>query len=179
MKYQLPLEFDAERLHLDLAKVREDEWITHYNTSDHEGPWHLAALISPGGMQENIWSCAIPEICRPTPLLERCQYLQDVLSQIQVEMSSVRLMRLGAGALIKEHSDSLTDDDARIHVPITTNPEVEFYLNEEIVKMDAGSCWFLDFREPHSVVNRGSGSRTHLVIDGRKNDWFFEQIGDE
>jgi len=176
MKMRLPLGFSIEDLQADLARVSDDEWIAHYNSGDHEGSWHLAALMAPAGMQSNIWSCAIPDICRPTPLLERCDYFRQVLEEIPINKSTVRLMRLGAGAIIKEHCDSFGDEEVRIHVPVTTNPEVEFTLEGQRVEMNAGSCWFLDFRRPHSVVNHGEGSRTHLVIDGYRNDWLEEKL---
>ena len=176
VKVQLPFEFSVERLHADLAIVRDDEWIAHYNPDDHEGNWRLAALMAPAGMQTNIWSCSIPEIFRPTPLLKRCDYFQTVLDQIPVKKSSVRLMKLDAGAVIKEHCDSLGEEEVRIHIPVTSNQQVEFYLTGERVKMEAGSCWFLDFRLPHSVVNHGNESRTHLVIDAYRNDWFATQL---
>jgi len=176
VKARLPFEFCAERLAADLASVREEDWIAHYNPDDHEGKWSLAALRSPAGMQTNIWSCAIPDICQPTPLLERCEYFQHVLNRIPVTMSSARLMRLDAGATIKKHCDSFGDEEIRIHVPVTTNPQVEFTLAGERVEMEAGSCWFMDFRLPHSVVNHGSDSRIHLVIDAYRNEWFRDQL---
>ncbi len=176
VKVRLPIDFCAQRLTADLAAVREEDWIAHYNPGDYEGDWSLAALRSPAGMQTNIWSCAIPEICHPTPLLERCEYFKHVLDHIPVTMSSARLMKLDVGAAIKEHRDSLGNEEIRIHVPVTTNPKVDFKLAGESVEMKAGSCWFLDFRLPHSVVNHGSDSRVHLVIDAYRNDWFADQL---
>ena len=177
VKVQLPFTFSVEKMRAELATVRGHEWIAHYNPDDHEGSWSLAALMAPAGMQANIWSCAIPDICSPTPLLERCAYFQTILDQIPIKKSSVRLMKLDSGAVIKEHCDSFGDEEVRIHVPVTTNPEVEFKLEGERVEMEAGSCWFLDFRLPHSVVNHGNGSRTHLVIDAYMNDWLAEKLG--
>ncbi len=172
MKFRLPLEFDVKRLLNDLGKVRQDEWIPHYNPNDHQGNWSLAALLAPAGDPTNIYSCALPDICRPTPLLERCDYFHQVLDQLPIKKSSVRLMKLDAGAVIREHCDSLNDDEIRLHIPITTNPQVEFYLADERIEMPAGSCWYLDFRHPHHVKNCGSSSRTHIVIDAYRNDWF-------
>lgn len=177
VKIQLPFEFNVESLQADLATVRDDEWFAHYNPGDYEGNWSLAALMAPAGMQTSIWSCAIPKICRPTPLLQRCDYFQEVLDQIPVTKSSVRLMKLDPGAVIKEHADSLGDEEIRLHVPVTTSPQIVFTLAGERVEMEAGSCWFLDFRLSHSVVNNADESRTHLVIDAHRNEWFAEQLG--
>lgn len=179
MKVQLPFEFNVDALQADLAAVGDEDWIAHYNPGDYEGNWQLAALMAPAGMQTNIWSCSIPDICSPTPLLERCAYFQSVLNQIPIKMSSVRLMKLDPGAIIKEHCDSFGHEEVRLHIPVTTNPEVEFCLAGERVEMSAGSCWYLDFRLPHSVVNHGKGSRTHLVIDAYRNDWLDALIGAE
>ena len=58
----------------------------------------------------------------------------------------------------------------RIHVPIKTNPNVEFTSwstkgTKDIVNMTEGSCWYLDIRKPHMAINKGDNWRTHLVID--------------
>ena len=175
---QLEPEFDSTRLREDLAKVLPEEWFAHYNPADHQGDWQLAALMSAGGFQENIFAASIPDICQATPLLERCAYFREVIGNIPMVKASVRLMKLEAGAQILEHSDSLGDQEARIHIPITTSPDVQFYLEGNRVEMESGSCWFLDFRRPHQVLNQGDSSRTHLVIDAIRNRWLDEQIND-
>ncbi len=172
IKKQLPFDFDANRLQADLEKVTDNEWISHYNPDDYNGIWQIAALMSPAGSQSNIWSCSIPEICSATPLLKRCDYFKEALDQLELPMSSVRLMKLAPKAVIKPHSDSFSDQEVRIHIPVTTNPDVDFFLDGETVLMQTGSCWYLDFRRQHSVLNRGDYSRTHLVIDAHRNDWF-------
>ena len=53
----------------------------------------------------------------------------------------------------------------RIHIPIITNPEVSFTCGDETVHMAAGECWLLDSFFRHSVDNRGSETRVHLVLD--------------
>jgi hypothetical protein len=90
-------------------------------------------------------------------------------------------MRLTPGSVIKEHVDtdlSFEDGTVRLHVPVVTNDAVDFRLNGTRVVMEAGSCWYLRLSEPHSVANRGSEDRVHLVIDAEANDWIagvFEQ----
>src|SRR5690606_20594273 len=60
----------------------------------------------------------------------------------------------------------------RIHIPITTNSEVHFFINSEEVKMLAGECWYGNFNLPHRVRNVGKTDRIHLVMDCLRNDWF-------
>jgi quercetin dioxygenase-like cupin family protein len=59
----------------------------------------------------------------------------------------------------------------RLHIPITTNAQLEFYLNKQRVIMQEGECWFLNFNYPHAVNNLGKTDRIHLVMDCNVNDW--------
>jgi len=89
-------------------------------------------------------------------------------------LKAVRLLKLAAGSVIREHRDYDLGYDAgevRIHVPVTTNPGVEFRLNDRRVTMDEGECWYLDLNLPHRVANRGATDRVHLVLDCEVNDW--------
>jgi hypothetical protein len=109
-----------------------------------------------------------------TPMLAAAPYLSDVLAAFQCEKQAVRLMRLTPGSVIKEHRDLDLDDAhgaARVHVPITTNSGVEFRLNGRAVAMASGEAWRLRLSDPHSVANRGTTDRVHLVLDLELNDW--------
>ena len=59
----------------------------------------------------------------------------------------------------------------RLHIPVITNPDVEFLLNGTSVVMNEGECWYLRLSDPHSVANRGRTARVHLVIDATVNPW--------
>jgi len=59
----------------------------------------------------------------------------------------------------------------RIHVPVITNPGVQFYLENRRIIMQEGECWYLDLNLSHRVQNLGSTDRVHLVIDCQINDW--------
>lgn len=88
-------------------------------------------------------------------------------------------MRLAPGSVIKEHTDvglGFEEGVARVHVPILTNPDVEFYLNGSRVVLTAGSCWYLRLSDPHRVANRGATDRVHLVVDLKVNGWLTELV---
>jgi hypothetical protein len=53
---------------------------------------------------------------------------------------------------------------------VITNPDVVFLLNGKRVTMNAGSAWYLRLSEPHSVENKGTTDRVHLLIDMVMND---------
>ena len=83
-------------------------------------------------------------------------------------------MRLAPGSIIKEHHDndlSFEQGMVRIHIPVVTNDGVDFRLNGLRCVMAAGSSWYLRLSDPHSVANRGTADRVHLVIDAAVNDW--------
>jgi hypothetical protein len=88
-------------------------------------------------------------------------------------------MRLTPGSIIREHRDHDLAAEwgaARIHVPITTNDDVDFRLNGRRVIMAPGEAWYLRLSDPHSVANRGASDRVHLVIDCVVDDWLAEQL---
>jgi hypothetical protein len=53
----------------------------------------------------------------------------------------------------------------RLHVPIVSHPEVEFYVDGVRVPMAEGECWYLDLGLLHRVSNPGPNERIHLVVD--------------
>jgi len=172
---KLPLQFDCARLNADLARIASEDWVPHFNKAYYEGDWSAVPLRSVGGGARKIYTDPTrPDECADTPILQRCPYLQEVLRTFECPLRSVRLLRLGAGARILEHTDlnlGYEDDEIRIHLPIATNPDVEFFLNSERVRMNAGECWYLNFNLPHRLFNGGTIDRVHLVIDCKVNDW--------
>jgi len=172
---KLPFQFDAARLKQDLAQVADDEWIRHFNQSNYEGNWSVASLRSNGGKTKQIYPDPhSPEDFADTAILDRCNYVREILEKIECEKEAVRFMLLAAGARIKEHKDyfmGFEDGVIRLHIPVITNAKVEFYLAGERVAMNEGELWYLDFSQKHRVENNGQEDRIHLVMDCKVNDW--------
>lgn len=173
---KLPLFFDPALLNAALVTVAPGDWVRHFNKNEYEGDWRVAPLRALGGQATRTYSSptATPEDYSATPILARSPGFQQVLDTFQCPLLSVRLMSLGAGSRIREHRDytiEFEDNDARLHIPVATNPEVEFYLAGERVVMQEGETWYLDFGQPHSVYNGGATDRIHLVLDCVVNDW--------
>ena len=83
-----------------------------------------------------------------TPALALTPYFRRALSEFACPLRCVRLMRLTPGSRIKTHSDydlAFEQGVVRIHVPITTNPGVEFRLNDIPVVMAPGEAWYLRY----------------------------------
>jgi hypothetical protein len=177
---KLALSFDGEKLARDLEGILSTEFIPHFNTRYYEGDWSVVPLRSIGGRPDHIYPDPTQtQKFADTPLLDRCPYVREVLASFQCQLQAVRFLRLKAGSAIKEHSDynlSLEDGELRLHIPVTTNPDVEFVLDGKRVVMNPGEVWYHNFNLPHRVANRGPTDRIHLVIDCFVNDWMRDLI---
>lgn len=170
---KLPISFSIGQLQNELIICENDLWTPHFNTQRYEGNWTSISLRSSSGLSNDILSFANKEY-KNTSLLDRCEYFQKIVNWFQCEKETVRLLRLDPQSQIKEHVDNDTsyeDGFFRIHIPIITNPEVLFYVNQELVPMKMGECWYANFQLPHSVENRSFEPRVHLTIDCIRNTW--------
>jgi hypothetical protein len=176
-RLRLPFDFDPALLARDLDGLRAVGWVKHYVQQNYDGDWSVIALRGKAGATHPVMMISSDPTCRDfadTPMLAACPYFRQVLDTFEAPLRTVRLMRLTAGSVIKEHTDhelSFEEGTVRIHVPVVTNAEVEFYLNRNRVVLEAGSSWYLRLSDPHSVANRGTADRVHMVIDAEVNDW--------
>jgi hypothetical protein len=182
-RLQLPFHFDPARLESDLARLESSAWVEHFVKQNYEGEWSALPLRGPAGESHPVRLIYPNPSCREfvdTPLLEATPYFREVLASFSAPLEAVRLMKLGAGSIIKEHTDhALTPEQGtvRLHIPVVTNPDVEFYLNGERVVMNAGECWYLRLSDPHAVANRGATDRVHMVIDVEVDTWMRDLLG--
>ena len=175
---RLPLRFDVGGLQTDLAGLVAGEWAAHFNGGYHDGGWTGIGLRTVGGDAKSLYPRPDADYA-DTPLLARCPHIRAALAELRAPLHAVRLLRLAAGAVIREHCDdrlSLADGAARLHVPIATNPGVEFYLDGVRLPMAEGECWYVDFSLPHRVQNLGATDRIHLVVDCAVSDWLLAAI---
>jgi azurin len=179
IKYlQLPVNFDAAKLQKEVRQLATGYWKQHYNKKDYEGSWSVIPLRSLFGNMDANFSVQVsanPHIkYEDTVLMQRCPYIQQVLSYFESEKLSVRLMNLSAGAIIKEHKDdelNLESGEARFHIPVQTNEQVSFFVDDELIPLKEGECWYLNLSLKHRVSNAGTTDRIHLVVDCAVNDW--------
>ena len=170
-RVKLSLSFDARRLRDDLRRLDTEDWIEHFVTQNYDGDWSVIPLRGPASATHPVMMIYSDPTCTEfadTPFLEGSPNLRDVLNRFKCPLKAVRLMKLSPGSRIKEHTDhdlSAEDGVARLHIPIITNDEVDFRLNGTPVIMGEGECWYLRFIDPHSVENKSSSDRVHLVID--------------
>ena len=166
----------------DIRQFADRDWIRHFVPQNYDGDWSVLPLRSPANATHPIKMIYSDPTCDTfvdTPLLAACPSIATALATFECPLLSVRLMRLGAGSVIKTHSDGDLDVEhgrARLHVPIATNDRVDFRLNGERVPLGEGECWYLRLSDPHSVTNAGDTDRVHIVIDAIANEWLMDLI---
>lgn len=167
--------FNKEKLVKDLSLVLEKKWISHFNTQGYTGDWKVIPLYAKGGDESNIFAHSVSDLqMLETPILKECHYLKEVIDSFKCPILSARILRLGVGAEIKPHKDyqlGYEDGNFRLHIPIVTNSKVKFTLDNTVLKMLPGECWYTNVNYVHSVINSGTSDRVHLVIDGARNKW--------
>ena len=179
IKYlKLPFLFDAGLLQQEVNALSASQWLPHYQVKHYEGTWTAIPLRSIGGKADDvIISPADNPQYLDTIFLESCPYLQKVLQTFQCPLQAVRLLKLNAGSSIKEHRDAelnFESGEIRLHIPVLTDPGVEFILDKERLTLQEGECWYMNFNLPHAINNNSAVNRVHLVIDALVNDWVKE-----
>ncbi len=173
---KLPFTFDAERLNNEVAMLLQGDWIPHFNKGGYTGDWNSIALLAPKGNAANIFAVHNLDATKmvETSALQNAIYLKEVLNYFKAPFLSARLLRLASKAFIKPHKDynlGYANGCIRLHIPILTNSSIEFKLDGELLKMLPGECWYTNVNYTHSVANKSTLDRIHLVVDLYCNEW--------
>jgi hypothetical protein len=173
---KLPLTVDIHKLQKEINSILQDpNWIPHFNAAAYKGDWTIFPLRTPGGHNDKPYADLLGEDkFEDTQLINKLPVTKALLDRLQCETFSVRLLKLGAGASIKAHRDpdlAFELGEARLHFPVFTNGNVEFFVEDEFVSMQAGECWYINANLTHRALNKSTTDRIHLVIDCKVNDW--------
>lgn len=173
--YKLPFAFDVAPLKADLERIAPGEWVPHFNRGYYEGDWKGLALRSTTGRANQLSTFAHETAdTSDTPVLDRCAAFRNVLAAFECPIHSARLLSLGPGAKILEHTDDFLggeDGLIRVHIPVATDERVEFFVDGHRLVLMEGEAWCIDFSLPHRINNGSDKDRVHLVIDCRVNAW--------
>jgi hypothetical protein len=168
---KLPIRFSAERLAAEVRALPPSAWMPH--PQGFVGN-EAVPLVSPNGEMTNAFDGPMAA----TAPLRACPYIMEIMREIGAVWGRSRLMSLAAGADVPAHVDLsyYWRTHVRLHIPIITNPAVEFICDDQTVHMKAGECWIPDTFRRHSVRNGGSEQRIHLVLDTVGGERLWELI---
>jgi hypothetical protein len=168
---RVALRFDVDRLRADLRAVTDRYALRpHFRTPYAD--WDGIGLVAPDGDPHRDRKRGGP--CRKTEVLRVAPYLEELVDSLPCAKQRVRLMRLAPGGRVAWHFDwdeCLDHGNARLHVPIETNPLACSQLSHVDYRWLPGECWYGDFSFPHRLANHGDTHRVHLVIDLVRNDF--------
>lgn len=171
----LAVRFDEGRLNADLNVVRHEQWGAQrpYGQDgalpEADIDWRILPLRSIGGdpVRTDPGGAGLDDFA-DTQWLDKTPYFGEVIASVPAPVCGVRLMALGAGAVVHEHCDSkygFSYGELRLHVPVLTNSGSVVVIDGKSHFWDAGGLWFGDFARRHYVANNGDRVRVHLVID--------------
>ena len=79
----------------------------------------------------------------------------------------IMLAKMDPGGIIFPHVDASPSAGFphKIHVPLQTNPQVQFYIEPNTYHLEIGKAYEVNNRVMHAVKNEGSNSRIHLIFE--------------
>ena len=168
---KLPLLFDVERLREEVAQFPEQQWMGH--ATGYAGNLSIPLISLEGEFND-----AVHGPMRPTTALQRCEYIQQIMTRFDEVFGRSRLMRLESSHDVPPHVDVNYHwfNHVRIHIPVTTSEDVLFYCRDKHVHMAAGECWIFDTWSEHTVKNNSDKTRVHLVLDAAGSPRFWELV---
>jgi hypothetical protein len=164
---RLSKSFDAELLKRDLDVVASKFRARSQPGPYHDGSWKGVALVNASGRADDDSPAPRPE-AKPTEALAHAPYLATVLDSVGFPVTVARLLTLPPGAEIGAHRDDtgLSRGLLRLHMPVRTHELVDFRIGGQPCRWREGELWYGDFTQVHTVLNRSTVNRVHLVIDG-------------
>lgn len=174
---RLSLLFDANKMQAELNALGSDPF-EYYKAIPLRSPAHLMDSSIPFPPPADDYADGTWTDWMDSPILKKCRYINSVINTFKekAEVNLIRLLYLAPNSIVKEHVDPtlgihIEKSMVRLTIPIQTNDKVEFYLNNKIVPMKPGECWYLNLTNPHKVINEGNTERVNLTIDLIPNEW--------
>ncbi|MFD0762854.1 aspartyl/asparaginyl beta-hydroxylase domain-containing protein [Lutibacter aestuarii] len=181
-RIKLPFTFDVEKMLVEVQALKQEHY-EYYKVISLRAPAHLVDTSLPFPPPAEDYADGSWTNWMNTPNLERSPYLKSIINKFKeyTTVNLVRLLFLAPNSVVEEHTDptlALEEEKSmiRLTIPIDNNEGVEFFLNETLVPMKVGECWYLRLSEKHYVINKGFVDRINLTIDIIPNDKIIEII---
>jgi hypothetical protein len=181
-RIQLPFTFDVDKMLAETTVLKKEQY-EYYKVIPLRSPAYLVdtSLSFPapvGDYADGSWTDWMD-----TPSLDKSPYLKSIINTFSqnTTVNLVRLLFLAPNSTVDEHTDptlALEEEKSmiRLTIPIDNNKGVEFFLNDTLMTMELGECWYMRLSDPHKVINDGTTDRINLTIDVIPNDWVLDLI---
>ena len=183
-RIKLPFTFDVEKM-LSECEALKLGGFEYYNVIPLRSPAHLVDTTIPFPPPAEDYADGSWCDWLNTKELIEAPYIKSIVEEFQknTTVTLVRLLRLAPKAVVKEHRDvtlglEVQKSVIRLTIPILNKEHIEFYLNDSLVNMKPGECWYMRLTDPHKVINNGDTERVNLTIDMLPNDWIRNLISE-
>src|SRR4051812_46447221 len=156
--YKLPVTFDPERVYAELSSIEPYRWVPQGSPRSLWLP-----LVSHHGLDTSHPS---PPTW-PTGNLARCPYLRQVLAYFRSPLTDVRVRKVEPGTSCPAHYDGHYAGFSRyrLHLPLDTDPRIQFRCNGKQVHMDRGEVWLFDRLSLYGITNPTDRPRVHITVE--------------
>ena len=153
-RVKLPLTFDVAKMQAEVKALDEQQFV-YYKVIQLRAPAHMVDNSLPIPPPADDYADGTWCDWLNTPEAKASPYLTSIIDFFQqhTRVTLVRLLRLAPKSVVKEHTDptlglEIERSVIRLTIPILTNEEVSFVLNDTEVPMQLGECWYLRLYEP-------------------------------
>jgi len=181
-RIRLPFTYDVNKMVDEVNKMNINEFI-YYNVIPLRSPAHIADPSIPFPPPSDDYADGSWTEWLNTNELNQSPYIKSIVEEFQqhTKVTLVRLLRLEKGNTVDEHTDStlglhIEKSVIRLTIPIVKLKGANFYLNQKIVPMKPGECWYLRLTDPHKIINSSEEDRINLTIDILPNAWVRDTI---
>lgn len=150
-----------------LALVEPSDWIVYDYRKSMLG--HTGVYDSMVFRHSSEYSTAT---VRDMPLMAKYRDAIEAMVSALSEHYTVRdyvalAAKLGPGSKVSPHVDSgeFLESIHRVHIPVSTNEDAFYFVDNERVQMRVGSMYEIDNQRTHWAENNGNIDRIHVVIN--------------
>ena len=148
----------------NLSKEQWDEWnlrqknfFVHKNTKSYPVIWSDNNIVNnclniyrkPDKL--DILNCELDYLCKKY----KGRVVKCVFANLPAHAEIIKPWDSGS-SLVCSH---------RLHLPIKTNSEVDFYIEDKSYSLKEGVWYEINNQKNHSVINKSSMDRVHLMVD--------------
>jgi len=154
---QLPESFDSKRLLEEFEGLGQQDqlYVTSHNGKTYDYPHGVDFVMNYNERDLVVVNSIFSG-----------SYTEKVFHEVdkKYDVCRARFMTLGPPPLARAYSYH-KDLTPRLHIPLTTNDDCMFLVNDELRYMpELGTLYFLDTTQRHTALNLGWTKRTHLVF---------------
>lgn len=170
VKYKIIGELDSSIINNIKESLVEDDWFNYdyrrpmFVETEERGTYN-SIMIRHSSEYDNNTIRNMPLYDKYYPLIE--PILEKLKTYYDYEEYVALLARLQPGAIVNNHSDSgdFLEYIHRIHVPIITNTNSKYTIENETMHWATGKMYEFDNMRLHGAINEGSEDRVHLIIN--------------